>query len=346
MWYAGGMKTSKSPLRVAYVALDLAKRCYAPYSCAKSPRKFTQPQLVACLVLKEFLRQDYRGIHRVLAECSDFRTVLGLTNVPHFTTLCAAHRRLLSKPQTSRFFDQLIVLCRRRGLLGRKTRLAAMDSTGLESRHVSHYFTRRSGRHGAHYKARYPKLSAVCDVASHLVLALTVDRGPLPDHTEFEATLREALARQRIATLVADAGYDSEKAHRLCRERLGIRSIMPPRITGRPRYDGTPPRMRGVYRPRLRRRFPRKTYGQRWQIETVFSMIKRRLGAALRARSYHAQCREVVLKVLTFNLMILLRLVRMFYTEQDRPRLFRPVSYIPLALLRISSAASHFRAVL
>jgi hypothetical protein len=151
------------------------------------------------------------------------------------------------------------------------------------------------------------------------VLALTVDLGPKVDHCEFERTVRDALARQRIATLVADAGYDCEKAHRLCRERLGIRSIFPPRINGRPRLDGGPRRMQGVYRPRLVRRFPRKTYGQRWQIETVFSMIKRRLGAALRARSYHAQCREVVLKVLTFNLMILLRLVRMFYTEHDCP---------------------------
>jgi hypothetical protein len=299
------MKTSKSPLRVAYVALELAQRCYAPYSSPKSPRKFTQPQLVACLVLKEFLRQDYRGIRRVLIEWSDLRAVLGLSNVPHFTTLCAAHRRLLSKPQTHRLFDQFVVCCRRRGLLGRTTRLAAMDSTGLESRHVSFYFTRRCERHGAHYKPRFPKLSAVCDTASHLVLGLTVDRGPGPDHCEFESTLRDALRRQRIATFVADAGYDSEKAHRLCREQLGVRSIIPPCIHGRRRYDGGPRVMQGRYRRRLHGRFPRKAYGQRWQIETVFSMIKRRLGAALRSRSYYAQCREVALKVLTFNLMIL-----------------------------------------
>ena len=137
------MKTSKSPLRVAVVALELARRCYPPYSSSKSPKKFTQPQLVACLVLKEFLKKDYRGIACALAEWSDLRQVLGLSRVPHFTTLCAAHRRLLSKPQTHLLFDQFVVECRRRGLLGRTSRLAAMDSTGLESRHVSHYFTRR-----------------------------------------------------------------------------------------------------------------------------------------------------------------------------------------------------------
>ncbi|MEW6360465.1 MAG: transposase, partial [Planctomycetota bacterium] len=46
-------------------------------------------------------------------------------------------------------------------------------------------------------------------------------------------------------------------------------------------------------------------YGQRWQIETAFSMIKRLLGSALRARYYHSQCREMYLRVITFSLMIL-----------------------------------------
>ncbi len=44
----------------------------------------------------------------------------------------------------------------------------------------------------------------------------------------------------------------------------------------------------------------------RWQSETVFSMIKRNLGSALRSRSYWAQCRELGLIVLTHNIMIIL----------------------------------------
>ena len=54
-------------------------------------------------------------------------------------------------------------------------------------------------------------------------------------------------------------------------------------------------------RPRERRR-----YGQRWQVETVMSMIKRRLGEALSARSYHRQCRAMLLKVIAHNVLILL----------------------------------------
>jgi len=56
----------------------------------------------------------------------------------------------------------------------------------------------------------------------------------------------------------------------------------------------------------MKQRFARykPTYGQRWQVETVNSMIKRRLGSALRARQYRSQCREIILKAVANNVMI------------------------------------------
>ena len=43
-------------------------------------------------------------------------------------------------------------------------------------------------------------------------------------------------------------------------------------------------------------------------------MIKRRLGSALRARSYWSQCREIILRVITHNVMIVA--ADRFSTEQ------------------------------
>jgi hypothetical protein len=222
------------------------------------------------------------------------------------------------KNDIARLFDATLEEARRLGLIPATSRLAAIDSTGLEARHVSHYFTRRCGRHQAHDKARYPKVSALCDTRNHLVLGLFVDRGPKPDHCEFAATVRQAHGRQPFLTLLGDAGYDGEPAHRLCREELGIRSIFPVVPRGRPRHDGRPNALTGEHRRPLARRFPKKTYGQRWQIETVFSMIKRLLGSALTARSYHSQNREVALRLLTHNLMILKRLLRRTPFQQSR----------------------------
>jgi transposase len=53
------------------------------------------------------------------------------------------------------------------------------------------------------------------------------------------------------------------------------------------------------------RRFHRRKYGQRWQVESTFNRHKRLLGAALRARSDAARECERFLRVLTHNLMLL-----------------------------------------
>src|SRR4051812_5991343 len=131
---------SKSPLRVARAALAAAGDALPPYAHVYSPRKFTQPQLFACLVLKTFLKTDYRGVAAHLADHSDLRTTLGLRAVPHFTTLQKASRRLLRAPAARRLFAATV-----RRFLGRRRRVkrAAFDSTGLDCGHASRDYVRR-----------------------------------------------------------------------------------------------------------------------------------------------------------------------------------------------------------
>ena len=215
--------------------------------------------------------------------------------------------------------DATIALSRRSGLIGETSKLAAIDSTGMETRHVSTYYTQRCGRHKGHPKHRYPKLSAVCDTQTHLILSAFVNRGPKPDHVEFADTLVAAAKRQPIETLVGDAGYESEPAHRLCRHELGIVSIFPTTRRGRRRLDGKPNTVNGRYRREMLNDFPKKTYRQRWQIETTFSMLKRLLGSALRSRKRYAIDREIVLRALTINLMIFWRPLSSFQQSRTVP---------------------------
>ena len=66
-------------------------------------------------------------------------------------------------------------------------------------------------------------------------------------------------------------------------------------------------------------RFDKSTYGQRWQVETVISMIKRRLGAALGARSYWRQMRALMLKAISHNILIIKRISELFYRASLTP---------------------------
>ena len=106
---------------------------------------------------------------------------------------------------------------------------------------------------------------------------------------------------------VADAGFDSEANHRLARQDLGVRSIIPP-DAGRPTAQPASTHYRRLMQQRFRRKADQKCYGQRWQAETVNSMLKRTdlvFSAALRARTARPRSKELFLRVVTHNLMIL-----------------------------------------
>jgi len=87
---------------------------------------------------------------------------------------------------------------------------------------------------------------------SHLIGAVT-GIGPSQDSPDFTPVMRQAASIMAFSTVLADAGYDAEHNHRLCREELGVtRSIIAlnRRSTGR-RWPKT------SYRRALRQRFPR-----------------------------------------------------------------------------------------
>lgn len=294
--------TSKSPAAVLRAALEVAEQCLPAYSHRCSPKKFTQHQLFACLVLKNFLKTDYRGVTAQLQDCPSLQELLGLRHVPHYTTLQKAARRLLLSASAKKLLDATV-----REQLGRRQRvpLAAIDSTGLECTAASGYFVRRRTRVSEPWKTlvyhRFPKLSVVCDVDSHFILAFDTRRGPKPDVAEFKPLLDDALTRVRLISIVADAGYDSESNHCHARQARQVRTTIPAKH-GRP----TDKPATGRHRRLMQVRFNAVAYRQRAQVETVMSMLKRRQGAHVRGVTYHSQCRDLRLMALTHNVMILL----------------------------------------
>jgi Transposase DDE domain len=298
------VSTTKSPIQVLQVAHELGRRTFRRHWHKYAPKKFTVPQLFACLVLKEFLRLDYRKLSSLLEEAPTLCRAIGLASVPHFTTLQKAADRLLDTPRVQRLLDRTVAMAQEIGLLGRRSRLAALDGTGLESTTASQYYVRQREKAGklrlcVTYR-EFPKIGVLCDCASHLTLAVVHDQGPGPDIKHFRAALDQAHRRLPLETLAADAGYDSEATHVYSRDQRGVRTLIPARI-GRP----TQKLPKGHWRKVMATRLHRTRYGQRWQVETTISMLKRLLGSQLKARKAAPQRREASLKVLTLNVMIL-----------------------------------------
>lgn len=309
------MTTSKSPRRVMAEALTVGQACLPIYAHRFAPKKFTQPQLFACLVLKEHQKKNYRAVTQLLLDCSDLRQVIGLVVVPHYTTLQKASRRLLNTPGVRPLLAKTVDQVRQK----RKTvSHAAVDSSGFDAHHASRYFIwrkdnqsnkgRKRPKNRVSYK-RFGKLMVIVCCMSHAILAAVASAGPTPDIDQLGGVLENLPQSIRIERMVADAGFDSASNHRLLREDYGIRSTIPPDHGRPPKDPRTLPSDK--HRRRMKTHFNRRAYRHRSQVETVISMLKRNLGSALSAKTHHARCREMMLRVLTHNIMI--ALVGVFY---------------------------------
>jgi hypothetical protein len=177
---------------------------------------------------------------------------------------------------------------------------ATIDATGLEARHTSRHYVLRTG-YKRFLRRRWPKVTVVCHNRTHLIAGLAVSDGPSQDSPQLPEALQQACRHVPIRRLLADAAYDAEHNHRLCREQLHIRQTviaLNQRRSGR-KWPTT------HYRREMKRSFDSKRYRQRWQVESVFSRLKRNLGSALYARNDNSQSRECGLRTLTHNLMLL-----------------------------------------
>ncbi|MEQ1902864.1 MAG: hypothetical protein ABL888_01600 [Pirellulaceae bacterium] len=192
--------TSKSPKDVLTEAWSVASQVFPKYSHKNSPKKFTQGQLFACLVIKNFLKLDYRGLQNLLVDCSDLTAAIELKSVPHFTTFQKASRKLLAAEPVHRLLDETVSR-----MMGKRkyVQLAAVDSTGLESTAASPYFVKRRSRQENPWKTvvyhRYPKLAIVCKTFDQFIIAFDTYRGPKPDVDEFKVLMEPELAVPSIS---------------------------------------------------------------------------------------------------------------------------------------------------
>ncbi len=67
--------------------MQLAKKYVEPYSHRNSPQKFTQAQLLTCLILRAYLKTTYRGLIEILEVSELLQKQIGLRRLPHYSTL-------------------------------------------------------------------------------------------------------------------------------------------------------------------------------------------------------------------------------------------------------------------
>lgn len=318
------METSKSVLQVMIRAYQVGQLIWPDYSSSSSRQDFTQPQLFACLAVREMLRLSYRRAEAFLKDVPDWLARIDLQEAPDHNTLWRAFSRLLKPAKIRRALDLLAEADRgiHRDL---RAKPLSVDSTCYEDHHRSDHYRRvcdkwrreknkktakRPGSWGQTVNAArrrklraMPKLTLAVAAASHRILAAKAVLGGGSDTPDLLPMLAQALRRGKVKTVVADAGYDSEDNHRVARLQWKVRSIIPARI-GRPTTKPPAEKYRRLMKQRFDRKADAKVYGQRAQSETVNGMMKRNLGDSLRSRTPERRKQEMLLKSLVHNLML------------------------------------------
>jgi hypothetical protein len=295
------------------VAHELATLVLPAHSTKFSRHDFTLPQLFACLVVREHQKKSYRGVEALLRDAPHWCKQIGMRRPPDHNTLCRAFHLLVNTHRMNQMLDLLTRCFNIAQALGG---VSAIDSTLYDTHHRSRHYEQRC-RHYSSPKSpmanarrsssakRTPKLGISADVRSHVILAAHARTGMGSDCRDFEPLLRDTCRRNKIRIVLADAGYDSHANHHLARRKLGVRSLIKAGA-GRPSLRP----LTSAYRRQMQRELggsqTGRTHGQRAQVETVNSMMKRNLGDSLRARTPEARRNEQLLRVITHNVMLAL----------------------------------------
>jgi hypothetical protein len=213
------------------------------------------------------------------------RQVLELRRVPDHTTLARPFAKR-SQQQWEQLNDALL-----RHLKVQEMTVAA-DSTGFRNDTASAYYQSRCGRR----VRAWHKGGFVVGTESQLIVGMKVGRGPSSDAkwlASLRAKARRYVVRQGRSSrgwFLADAGFDGREVE--------WTDVVPPIRRG-----GALRSLCRVWRGELVARARASgLYGQRWKVETVISVIKRKFGDGVRSRRACLARREVVAKGLVYNL--------------------------------------------
>jgi hypothetical protein len=210
-------------LALARLALAVTERVLPEHAHKFAPKRYMQPQLFACLLIREHLHLDYRSAEEVIDASDRLRRILRLQWPPDYSTLWRFAQEKVTPELIERALAETI------GLLpsaGEEIRCVALDSTGLWTTHASRYFEARRGDTPRKQRS-WMKWAAALWTDPQTVVAQRVRRGPCGDFSDLVPLADSATRVQDFDVLLADAGYDSEANHRHCRENLNVESLIP-----------------------------------------------------------------------------------------------------------------------
>lgn len=268
-----------------------------------SKKTYTLHQHIVLLALREYHKgMGFRRFCQLLPDYSLLLEYLGLSQIPHFTTLHKVSQRLKSKLVENIFL----------GFASKSKFRAGIDSTGMSLQHSTYYYEKRLehfrsakkkkvGRPRKKRKKKHEYVSIFADLDKQIILATKLLRGSKSDNKMMIPTIKKAkeLFGQIIST-DTDKGYDAEYNHKFVNEEMKCEDHIKLKNKDVPIH-----RTRGVYRKKCKRKLqnkkgrPRKNH--RNKIESIMFVLKKILGEHITARKASNQRQQMRFRIIAYN---------------------------------------------
>jgi len=314
-----GMSTTPKYVKIAKAVYVCSVRSGMPrYRSKYSKKIFDQWIWVVLLVLRQYERKDYRDFVDWLEIAIPITEYLELKRIPHYTSLQKASTRMDS------IWLRRIIARFIRERDSEENRIVGIDSTGYRLDHASRYYETRLNYKGNKRKLRrrYLKSTISVDLDKQIIVGYKQRRGPANDCLDFPNVVKNTHRAMHASIYIADKGYDSEKNHKLVRDTIGAHLIIPPRNIGVPIH-----RTKGRYRKEMKKGYDKDAYNNRAKVETVNSVVKRKMGDNINSKKVSTQNRELEFRYIAYNARrsvqnnLFLLYVRMS-TEHFYPKIF------------------------
>ncbi|MCS7094122.1 MAG: transposase [Candidatus Aenigmarchaeota archaeon] len=250
--------------------------------------------MIKCCCIKVF---NCFSSRRTISELQLAYALGYIKTIPHFNSI----NNYMNNPEITQYFEQLYKILA--FPLVEVESIFAIDSTGFSLPHkVKWLEIRLKGKW--RYSKDYKKLHIITGVNTNIVTAVKITEGYKHDIKEFEPLVRETAKKFRIKEICADTGYLSRKNCDIAHEIGAIPFILPKkdtRIKSRGSYNWL--RMVRLWHDNLE--LFKQHYHKRSNVESTFSMIKRKFLSFVRSKTDIAQTNELLCKVICHNASVL-----------------------------------------
>ena len=261
-------------------------------------------QHIVLLTLREYQKgMGFRQFCNLLPDFGPLLDFLGLTKIPHFTTLHKVSCRLKGS-----LLEDLFL-----GFANKGKIRSGIDSTGLSLQHSTYYYekrlehfrkakkSRKVGRPRKRRRKKHQYTNLFIDLDKQIILSAKFARGSKSDNKMMIPTVNKAKELfNYIISFDADKGYDAEYNHKYVNEIMKSWDFIKLKYKDLPIHETG-----GTYRKKAKRKLrnkvgrPRKNH--RNKAETIMFVVKKVFGEHINAIKAKNQRNQTRFRIIAYN---------------------------------------------